>query len=58
MTQPNSINDLVEQIRTAKTMPEITRAVVLLLRECRVYNLQALGNELARISVTTGLGPE
>lgn len=53
MTQPNPINDLVEQIRTAKTMPEITRAVVLLLRECRIYNFQALGNELARISVTS-----
>lgn len=51
MTQPNPI-ELVEQLRTAKTVPEMARATAALLRACGVFNHHAIGQELARLSVT------
>ena len=55
MTQP-TINELVERLRTATTIPEIAGLTARLLRECGVFNLQMVGLELARMSVTGGLG--
>lgn len=48
--------ELVEQLRTAKTVPEMAKIVALLMREAGIYNFQQVGQELARISVTSGLG--
>ena len=51
MTQPNT-TELIEQLRTVKTVPEMTRLVILLLKACNIFNYQAIGQELARMSVT------
>ena len=55
MAEPN-IEDLVEQLRTAKTVPEMAKIVVRLMRECGIYNFQPVGYEIARLGVTSGLG--
>ena len=55
MTQPKPI-ELVEQLRTAQTVPEIAKIVARLLNACGLFNYQAIGYELSRIGVTAGLG--
>jgi hypothetical protein len=55
MTQPNPI-ELLEQLRTAKTVPEIAKTVAQLLNASGIFNYQGIGQELARISVTSGMG--
>lgn len=55
MTQPTPI-ELIEQLRTAKTVPDIAKIVVRLMRECGIYNFQPVGYEIARLGVTSGLG--
>ena len=49
-------NQLLEQLSIAKTIPEIAKIVAQLLTTCGIYGYQAIGMELARISVTAGLG--
>jgi hypothetical protein len=51
MTEPNPF-ELVEQLRTATTVPEMARVTAALLRACGVFNHQGIGQELARLSVT------
>ena len=52
-------NELVERLRAAKTVAEMTRLVIMLLNACGIFNYQQIGNELSRLSVTSpGLGPE
>jgi hypothetical protein len=46
------IEQLLEQLKTAQTSTEIARATVALLRACGVFNVQGVGYELARLSVT------
>jgi hypothetical protein len=55
MTQPNPIA-LLEQLRTAKTVPEMAKIVAQLLNASGIFNYQGVGQELARISVTSGIG--
>ena len=55
MTQPSPI-ELLEQLRAAKTAPAIARIVALLLNTCGIHGYQQVGYELARMSVTAGLG--
>ncbi len=43
---------LIEELKTARTVPEMARATALLLRACGVFSLQGVGQELARMSVT------
>ena len=47
-----------ERLSTAKTVPEMAQLVARFLRTCGIYNHQQIGQELARIGVTTGLGRE
>ena len=44
--------EIVEQLRTAETVPEMARLVALLLNTCGIYGYQQVGYELARMSVT------
>jgi hypothetical protein len=46
------IEQLLERLKTAQTSTEIARVTVKLLRACGVFNVQSVGYELARISVT------
>lgn len=55
MTPSNPI-ELLEQLRTAQTVPEIAKIVAQLLNACGIFGYQQVGNELARMSVTSGLG--
>jgi hypothetical protein len=57
MAEPTT-NELVEQLRTAKTIPEMASILTRLMHECGIYNFQQVGYELARIGVTAGLGRE
>lgn len=50
-----TINQLIEQLRAAATVPEMARIVALIMREAGIHNFQAIGHELARISVTSRL---
>jgi hypothetical protein len=52
MTEPNPF-ELVEQLRTATMVPEMARVTAALLRACGVFNHQGIGQELARLSVTS-----
>jgi hypothetical protein len=45
--------ELIEQLKNARTVPQMARATALLLRACGVFNFQAVGHELSRISVTS-----
>jgi len=47
-----TIEQLIEQLKTAQTAPEIARLTVKLLRACGIYNYQGVGYELARMAVT------
>jgi hypothetical protein len=51
MTQPNPI-DLLEQLRTANTVPAMAKIVAQLLNASGIFNYQGIGQELARMSVT------
>jgi 5-carboxymethyl-2-hydroxymuconate isomerase len=51
MTQPNPI-ELLEQLRTAKKVPEMANIVKQLLNASGIFNYQGIGQELARLSVT------
>lgn len=55
MTQTDPI-EIIEQLKTTNSVPEMARLVRLLLNHCNIYNLQLIGNELSRIAVTSGLG--
>lgn len=50
------IEQLIEQLKTAKTVAGIATATAFLLNACGVWNFQAVAHELARISVTSQLG--
>jgi len=52
MTQ--DITQLIKQLKAAPTARDIALETVKLLRACGVFNVQAVGYELARISVTSG----
>lgn len=52
MTRETSTEQLIEQLKTAQTATEIARLTVKLLRACGVFNVQGVGYELARLSVT------
>lgn len=45
---------LIEQLKTAKTITGIALATARLLRACGVWNFQAVAHELGRMSVTGG----
>ncbi len=55
MAEPTT-TQLLEQLRTANKAPEMAHIIVLLLNTCGIFNYQQIGHELARISVTSGLG--
>jgi hypothetical protein len=44
--------ELIEQLTSASTVPQMARATAALLRACGVFNCQLVGQELARMSVT------
>lgn len=50
------IEELIARLRTANTVPEMAKAVALIMRECGIFNYQQVAHELARMSVTSGLG--
>jgi len=52
MNNTQSINQFIEKLETAPTAAEIARVTVKLLRSCGVCNVQAVGYEIARLSVT------
>ena len=53
---PHTIEERIEQLKTARTVPEIARVTAGLLQACGVYNFQGVGHELARIQVTSLIG--
>jgi hypothetical protein len=48
-----AINQLIEHLKAATTPVEIAKVTVKLLRACGIYNVQGIGQELARIAVTS-----
>jgi len=48
------IEQLITNVKTAQTTPAIARATLKLLRACDIWNVQEIGQELARVSVTGG----
>jgi hypothetical protein len=48
------IEQLITNVKTAQTTPAIARATLKLLRACDIWNVQEIGQELARLSVTGG----
>jgi hypothetical protein len=48
--------ELVKQLTIAKSVSDIARVTAQLLSACGVHNTQGVGQELARISVTAGMG--
>ena len=54
--QERAEQEFDEGISKAKTVPEIAKLVARLLHTCGIYGHQAIGQELARMSVTAGLG--
>jgi hypothetical protein len=45
--------ELIEQLKSASTVVQTARATAALLRACGVFNFQGVGQELARMSVTS-----
>jgi hypothetical protein len=46
------IEQLIEQLNTAKTSTDIARATVRLLRACGIYNYDGAAREMVRMAVT------
>ena len=53
-TQPPE--QLIEQLKAARTTTEMANVVAALLRVCGIFNYQRVAQELARMHVTS-LGP-
>jgi len=49
----NNVEQLIEQLKTAKTPAEMARLTAALLRACGIYNFQGVALEMARICVTS-----
>ncbi len=47
---------LIEQLKTARTVPEIAHVTAALLQACGVNNFQGVGHELMRLHVTNLIG--
>jgi hypothetical protein len=47
-----TIDQLIEQLKNATTVPQMARATAALLQACGIFNFQAVAHELARMSVT------
>jgi hypothetical protein len=50
------IEQLIEQLKTARAVPEIARFTACLLQACGVWNMQSVGHELMRHHVTNQIG--
>lgn len=48
----NSTDQLIDQLKTAATVPHMARLVAALLRECGVFNPYSVGLEVARQAIT------
>ena len=49
---PPEMEQLLESLKVAQAPTEMARLTIKLLRVCGIYNVQGVGYELARLSVT------